>query len=99
MPSLSLATVYKNLETLRALGAVGDVLPQHSRGRYEAVLPGTGADLDHHHLVCTGCHKILDLPAALVPAPVVGPEAAMGFEVRAVRVQVEGLCGGCRARR
>ena len=96
LPSLSLATVYKNLDTLRVLGAVGDVNPLHVRGRYEAVLPGTGAGMAHHHLVCTECHKILDLPAGLWPEPKVGPGAVMGFAVRAVRVQVEGICGECR---
>ena len=95
-PSLSLATVYKNLDALKAIGAVDDVNPLHARGRYETVLPGTGAGVAHHHLVCTGCHKIHDLPAALVPAPAIPSEATQGFEVRAVRVQVEGLCPECR---
>lgn len=96
LPSLSLATVYKNLDALRAVGAVGDVNPLHARGRYEAALPGTGAGAPHHHLVCTRCHRISDLPAEAVPAPLLAPEAAQGFEVQAVRVQIEGLCPDCR---
>jgi len=96
-PSLSLATVYKNLEALRAVGAVSDVNPLHVEARYEAALPGTGAGVPHHHLVCTGCLKVCDLPAHLVPAPALSPEETMGFEVRGVRMQVEGVCPECRA--
>ena len=35
LPSLSLATVYKNLEALKAIGAVADVNPLHQEARYE----------------------------------------------------------------
>ena len=96
-PSLSLATVYKNLEALRAVGAVSDVNPLHAEGRYEAALPGTGAGTPHHHLVCTRCLRVCDLPASAVPPPALRPEEAQGFEIRAVRVQVEGLCPECRS--
>jgi Fur family peroxide stress response transcriptional regulator len=61
LPRLSLATVYKNLEALRAIGAVSDVNSLHEHGRYEAALPGTGAGQPHHHLVCISCKRVLDL--------------------------------------
>lgn len=97
LPSLSLATVYKNLDSLREIGAVGDVNPLHVRGRYEAVLPGTGVGHPHHHLVCTKCHRIFDLAEELVPTPRVDAVTAPGFTVQSVRVQVEGVCGECGA--
>ena len=96
-PSLSLATVYKNLDALRAVGAVSDVNPLHAAGRYEAALPGTGASEPHHHLICTLCLRVCDLPASAVPAPALRPDQAQGFEIHAVRVQVEGVCPECRA--
>jgi Fur family peroxide stress response transcriptional regulator len=96
-PSLSLATIYKNLEALRAIGAVSDVNPLHAQGRYEASLPGTGAGESHHHLVCTVCHTVCDLPSSALPRPTLREEDAQGFEVREVRVQVEGRCPRCRA--
>jgi len=61
IPTLSLATVYKNLEALRSIGAVADVNPLHEQGRYEAALPGTGAGRPHHHLVCVRCKTVRDL--------------------------------------
>jgi Fur family transcriptional regulator, peroxide stress response regulator len=99
IPTLSLATVYKNLEALRAIGAVSDVNILHEQGRFEAALPGTGAGKPHHHLVCIACRKVSDLPAECLPALHVEQRDAQGFEVRAVRVQVEGLCASCAGRR
>jgi len=97
LPSLSLATVYKNLEALKAIGAVADVNPLHEEGRYEAALPGTGAGRPHHHLVCVSCKKVRDLhDHELDGLRVRDPQ---GFEVRAVRVQAEGLCPECQRSR
>ena len=96
LPNLSLATVYKNLEALRAAGAVGDVNTLHEQGRYESVLPGTGAGAPHHHLVCVSCKKVLDLHDDGFDALRVSPHVTQGFEIRAVRVQVEGVCPDCQ---
>jgi Fur family transcriptional regulator, peroxide stress response regulator len=92
---LFLATVYKNLEALRAIGAVSDVNSLHEHGRYEAALLGTGAGKPHHHLVCIRCKRVPDLHDRRFDSLRFGAEA-QGFEVRAVRVQVEGLCPSCR---
>lgn len=97
LPTLSLATVYKNLEALRAVGAVADVNPLHQEGRYEAALPGTGAGRPHHHLVCTACKEVRDLHDDALDAIAVPARATQGFRVRALRVQLEGLCDDCAA--
>jgi Fur family peroxide stress response transcriptional regulator len=96
IPALSLATVYKNLEALKAIGAVADVNPLHQEGRYEAALPGTGAGHPHHHLVCVSCKKVRDLHDSELDGLRV--RDTQGFHVRAVRVQAEGFCPECRAR-
>jgi Fur family peroxide stress response transcriptional regulator len=95
IPTLSLATVYKNLEALKAIGAVADVNPLHEQARYEAALPGAGAGHPHHHLVCISCKKVRDLHDTGLDALHV--RDAQGFEVRAVRVQAEGLCPDCQS--
>jgi Fe2+ or Zn2+ uptake regulation protein len=91
IPTLSLATVYKNLESLKKIGAIADVNPLHEEGRYEAV-GGT----PHHHLVCISCKKVRDLHDAGLNRLRVGD--AQGFDIRAVRVQAEGLCPECQVR-
>src|SRR5438874_12569763 len=83
IPHLSLATVYKNLEALRDIGAVSDVNALHEHGRYEAALPGTGAGRPHHHLVCVSCRKVVDLYDDSLNA--VRVSDTLGFEVRALR--------------
>jgi Fur family peroxide stress response transcriptional regulator len=93
LPHLSLATVYKNLESLREIGAVSDVNALHEHGRYEAALPGTGAGRPHHHLVCVSCRKVVDLYDDALNA--VRVSDTLGFEVRALKVQVEGICPDC----
>jgi Fur family peroxide stress response transcriptional regulator len=97
IPTLSLATVYKNLDVLRAIGAVSDVNPLHETGRYEAALPGTGAGKPHHHLVCVSCKKVSDLHDRSLDGLSVAD--AQGFQVRALKVQVEGVCPDCARRR
>jgi Fur family peroxide stress response transcriptional regulator len=96
IPTLSLATVYKNLEALKAIGAVADVNPLHEEARYEAALPGTGAGRPHHHLVCVSCKKVRDLHDGGLDRLRIGD--TQGFQVSAVRVQAEGLCPECKAR-
>ena len=96
IPSLSLATVYKNLESLKKIGAIADVNPLHEEARYEAVLPGTGAGRPHHHLVCVSCKKVRDLFDGDLDRLRV--RDTQGFAVSAVRVQAEGLCPDCQRR-
>jgi len=92
MPTLSLATVYKAVDTFRALGVVQDVSPLHNKMRLDANLD------PHHHLVCVACKKVVDLAsesldrvAAEVP---VGQQH--GFKVFGHSLQFSGLCPACQ---
>ena len=62
-----------------------------------AALPGTGAGTPHHHLVCVDCRKVVDLHDSGLDGLRVAD--AKGFEVRALKVQVEGICPECAARK
>lgn len=86
-PSLSLATVYKTLQTLHEMGMVARVDSPTSQARYDAVM-GT-----HHHAVCTACGRIEDLfDPRLDSLPT--PRAA-GFKVSGHSVHFHGLCASC----
>ena len=75
----------------------GELGPEEGASRYEAALPGTGAGSPHHHLVCVQCRKVVDLhDAGLDDLQVSNPQ---GFEVHALKVQVEGICPECAGRR
>ena len=86
-PSLSLATVYKTLQTLHAMGLVSRVDSPASQARYDAVTAV------HHHAVCDACGKIEDVFDPRLddlPAP-----KASGFKPRAHSVHFHGLCAAC----
>lgn len=92
LPEISRATVYNTLGELVALGEVREVSLAGRAKRYD---PNT--DVAHHHLVCTTCGRILDLPVA--PGDPVDPPAVggLGFSVHEVEVTYRGTCAACTA--
>lgn len=86
-PSLSLATVYKTLQTLHEMGMVARVDSPTAQARYDAIVA------THHHAVCTGCGRIEDLfDPRLDKLPV--PKAP-GFVSTGHSVHFHGLCAKC----
>ncbi|MDF1563220.1 MAG: transcriptional repressor [Deltaproteobacteria bacterium] len=89
MPTLSLATVYKAVDTFRALGVIADVSPLHDRMRLD------GNTEPHHHLICVDCKRVVDLSSGLLDQLKVPAEQASGFEVFTHSVQFTGRCPDC----
>ena len=86
-PSLSLATVYKTLQTLHAMGMVARVDSPTAQARYDAIVA------THHHAVCSACGRIEDLfdpRLDRLPAP-----KASGFKIEGHSVHFHGLCAAC----
>jgi Fe2+ or Zn2+ uptake regulation protein len=89
MPTMSLKTVYQTVHDLEALGEV-DVLDL-----------GTGSlrvdpnvEDDHHHLVCSSCGRVRDLPIEFDGLRVPG-RYRRDFTVDAVQVIFRGRCDDC----
>jgi len=96
MPTLSLATVYKTLDTLAGIGAVRPVSRLGARGRWDANL---GA---HHHLVCTACGAVSDVTERALDAaggPARRVAARHGFAADGHAVEIFGRCAACRGAR
>ncbi len=87
MPSISLATIYKTLETLVSLGVASELPAAGDTKRYDANMGR------HHHLVCDQCNAIEDFYDASLD--VAAPKSKNGFVPRAVSVYVHGLCRRC----
>ncbi len=86
-PSLSLATVYKTLQTLHQIGMVARVDSPTSQARFDAIVA------THHHAVCTSCGRIEDLFDPRLDAL---PEPkAPGFRFSGHSVHFHGLCAAC----
>jgi len=88
MPSLSLATIYKTLDALAALGLVSELPATGNSRRYDA-----NADR-HHHLVCTRCNRVTDYYDPALDRIQV-PSRLAGFRARHLSVHIHGLCASC----
>ena len=90
LPTVSLATVYKNIHLFVDTGLFREVSMFHGTLRIE-----TNSE-PHHHLVCRKCKAILDLDASNLsgfPLPQHLPE---GFVAEQLSIDVLGLCATCR---
>jgi len=91
LPSISLATVYKNLKTFVQAGLLRDVSPHHGAWRVDANTE------PHHHLVCTRCHAIMDLDLDLLAPVELQGRLPVGFRFEKFNVEVQGVCKACAA--
>jgi Fur family transcriptional regulator, peroxide stress response regulator len=87
---ISLATVYKALETLVGCGLASKLTYGDGSARYD---PRTD---DHCHARCLSCGAVRDVPEVALPSLPRGTTAA-GFEVRSYRLEALGVCPTCRA--
>jgi Fur family peroxide stress response transcriptional regulator len=89
IPSISLATVYKNIKTFVDSGLLREVSLHHGSARLETNLK------PHHHLVCVKCKAIHDLPDVDMEPLRLKKRPPLGFKVHRYSVEVIGLCKDC----
>ncbi len=91
LPEISRATVYNTLSEMVALGEVREVQMGGRARRYD---PNAAAS--HHHLVCTTCGLIMDVPeVGDAAAGLPDEEDRHGFQVDHVEVTYRGTCADC----
>jgi len=90
-PSVSLATVYKTLETLVEIGEIRVAIISRGKTRYDM---RTDA---HHHFLCSECGGVMDVEMNLSCLDTCFPKA-MGdaFSVERSEVIFHGICPVCR---
>ena len=93
IPSISLATVYKNLNRFLAAGLLQEMSVHHGSLRVEV------NDHAHHHLVCSTCKKIEDIDSEQIGPLHVRGRLPKGFAVQRFSVDVIGLCAQCRSKK
>jgi Fur family peroxide stress response transcriptional regulator len=90
LPGISLATVYKSLETLVGCGLAVKLTYSDDSARYD------GRTDPHHHARCQSCGAVMDIDGALSDAELDGLRArADGFEVTGYRLELSGFCATC----
>jgi len=87
-PTLSLNTVYMNLESFVKKGIVSKVNFLHESARFDG---DTG---NHHHFVCLQCKKIVDLHELNLPEMNI-PEDLQICKVISQQLQINGICNEC----
>ncbi len=90
LPHISLATVYRNLDTLSGSGEVLTLELSGSQRRYD------GDVREHHHARCRNCGIVVDVPSGVVPMPEMTALDLDGFMVSGYRIELAGLCKSCR---
>jgi Fur family peroxide stress response transcriptional regulator len=89
IPSISLATVYKNIRTFIDSGMLREVSLHHGSLRVET------NQRPHHHLVCTRCKSIIDLDESGLEPLRLREKLPRGFQVKRIAVDVLGICEAC----
>lgn len=90
IPDISLATVYKSLETLVGCGLALKLTYGDGSARYD------GRTDPHHHARCVSCGAVMDVPGRLDPSLLGGLGQVPGFSVEGYRLELVGRCESCR---
>ena len=89
---IGLATVYRTLGALAEHGIVDTLSHNPLEACYR--LCGEG---HHHHLVCSECHRVVELAECGLDQWLDAAAASADFVATAHRVEVVGVCSSCRA--
>ena len=90
--AVGLATVYRTLTLLADTGVI-DAISHHAG---ELCYRWCGDD-HHHHLVCSRCHRVVELADCELDPWLDRVSAEHGFVATGHRLEVAGLCAPCRA--
>ena len=90
LPRISLGTVYRNLELLAEMGAIQKLDLAGSQARFDGNVDR------HHHVRCTGCGRVDDVPGAPLDLARVKHNDCSGYEFLGYRLEFVGICPDCR---
>jgi Fur family peroxide stress response transcriptional regulator len=90
LPGISLATVYKSLETLVGCGLAVKLTFADQSSRYD------GRTDPHHHARCVACGHVLDLAGDISSNEIEAlRRGAETFTVTGYRLELSGYCADC----
>ncbi len=90
LPDISMATVYRNLETLAECGLIRRLWEVAAPRRYDGILD------EHYHVVCDRCGRVGDVRLKAVNGFLEDARRASDYDVRGYRLEFHGLCPSCR---
>ena len=88
-PSISKATVYRNLGQLVEAGELLNIGSFYGSTHYDHNCH------EHYHFICEGCKRVIDINARF---PGIEEIAGMdGLEIKSFNLSFSGLCGDCKS--
>lgn len=90
MPSISLGTVYRNLNTLRETGYVEEIVVHNESSRYDSRVDA------HLHFMCDDCNELFDIDNPNLLKSHTRRLKDQGFIVQRSSIMFHGLCQKCR---
>lgn len=90
-PTMSLATVYRNVMLIKSIGEALELGFADGRSRYDGRKPEP-----HPHVICVRCEKILDPDLSSLKHMTDEAKKASGFEILTHRLDFFGICPECR---
>ena len=91
-PTMSLATVYRNVMLVKSMGEVQELGFPDGSNRYDGNRPDP-----HPHAICTKCRKILDLDLKQAADLSKSVAKKTGFQIQSQRMDFFGLCPDCNS--
>ena len=89
--AISRQAVYNALATLTEKSLIRRIQPARSAARYEGRV-----DDNHHHLVCRGCGRMVDVDCAVGSRPCLDAADDHGFSIDEAEVIYWGFCPTCQ---
>ena len=90
-PTISLATVYRNVMLIKSLGEAIELGFPDGSNRYDGNKP-----FPHPHVICIRCRTIMDPDLGMVTDMTREVEAETGFEIVNHRLDFFGVCPACK---
>jgi len=92
-PSISLSTVYRNLNMLKELGLISELHLDQEHHHYE-LRDAT----EHYHLICSNCGRVIEFDSPLVEELMDRVSGEKDFLVERIHIDLVGLCAECRTK-
>lgn len=89
-PTISMATVYRNVMIMKSLGQVLELGFPDGSNRYDGKRP-----YPHPHVICIICRKIIDPDLDTLKNLEAEVAKETGFEIRTHRLDFFGVCEDC----
>ncbi len=87
-PSISLATIYKNINAMLEIGFISEVKIANKKSVYEL------KKIEHSHVVCVECSEVLDLDLD-INALMGAAKKRSGYRFSGYDIVLRGVCKRC----